>query len=206
MDGTLFDTENLTIPMWTVAGKKFGYNITRESVLKIIGISGEKGREVMLEEYGKDMPFEEIREEFRRLVKKEFDEKGVPKKPGLDFILDRLYAAKIPIALATSTRRATAIDTMKRAGIFDKFAAITGGDEVVNGKPAPDIFLLAAQKMGQDPSVCVGFEDSTAGLRGLRAAGIRSVFIKDIVEPPQEVLDTVWRKYNNLYEAAELFD
>jgi len=205
MDGLMFDTENMTIPLWEVAGRPYGYNLNRELVLRMVGISGEKARLVLLEEFGADFPYEKIRDDFRLLVKKEVEEKGVPKKPGLMYLLDRLRAAKIPLGVATSSRSPTAIDLLNKAGIIDRFTAITGGEEVTNGKPAPDIFLLAAKKLGQPPLSCVGFEDSTAGLRGLHAAGIRSVFIKDVLSPPEEVLATVWHRCNDLSEAAALF-
>jgi HAD superfamily hydrolase (TIGR01509 family) len=205
MDGLMFDTENLTIPLWETAGKPFGYNLTREIVLRMVGISGEKARRVLLEEFGADFPYDTIRDEFRLLVKKEMAEKGVPKKPGLMYLLDRLRAVNIPLGVATSSRGATAIDLLGKAGIIGYFKAITGGEEVKNGKPAPDIFLLAAEKLLTPPCNCVGFEDSTAGLMGLHSAGIRSVFIKDVVSPPEEVLAAVWRRCNDLSEAAALF-
>jgi len=204
MDGLMLDTERLTIPLWVEIGNKFRYNITVDTVIRMIGISAEGARKVLLEEFGEDFPYEKIRDEFRLLCKREFD-KGIPHKKGLVFLLDRLKDAKIPLAVATSTRRATAMEMLEKTGILNRFAAITGGDEVTNGKPAPDIFLLAAEKLRQHPSVCVGFEDSPAGLKGLHSAGIRSVFIKDVIEPPQEILETVWRRYNDLSEAAELF-
>jgi len=200
----MLDTERLTIPLWDEAGKKFGYRIPYDTVLKMVGISSQNARAVMFEEYGDDFPYEKIRDEFRILCKREY-EKGIPHKKGLDFLLDRLTAAKIPLGVATSTRRETAMENLEKAGILEKFTAITGGDEVENGKPAPDIFLLAAKKLGQPPSACVGFEDSPAGLRGLYAAGIRSVFIRDLIDPPPEVLETVWRKYGDLSEALVLF-
>lgn len=205
MDGLMFDTERLTIPLWTEAGINFGYNITVDVVLKMVGISSGKARLVLLDEYGADFPYDKIRDEFKLLVKREFDKNGVPHKPGLVYLLDRLCAAKIPLAVATSTHRNTAIDMLERAGVLDKFTAVTGGDEVENGKPAPDIFLAAAEKLGQPPSACAGFEDSPAGLRGLHAAGIRSIFIKDVIEPPQEVLSTVWKTCKDLSEAVDLF-
>jgi HAD superfamily hydrolase (TIGR01509 family) len=205
MDGLMFDTEKLTIPLWEAAGKSFGYNITYDILLRTIGISGEKARLVLLEEFGGDFPYEAIRGEYRLLVKKEIERNGVPQKPGLMYLLDRLRVANIPLGVATSSRTATAIDLLGKAGIIERFKAITGGEEVTNGKPAPDIFLLAAKKLGQPPAACVGFEDSTAGLMGLSVAGIRSIFIKDLLSPPQEVLDTVWRRCNDLSEAAALF-
>jgi len=205
MDGLMFDTENLTIPLWEVAGKPFGYNLTREIVLRMVGISGEKARQALIDEFGPDFPYEAIRDEYRILVSKEIEKNGVPKKPGLMYLLDRLRAANIPLGVATSTRSPRAIDLLERAGILDRFKALTCGEDITNGKPAPDIFLLAAKKLGQPPCNCVGFEDSTAGLMGLHAAGIRSVYIKDVLDPPEEVLATVWHKCNDLSEAAALF-
>lgn len=205
MDGTLFDTENLTIPMWEIAGKAYGYDITREIILKMIGISAAKSRLILLEEFGEDFPFEKISDYFRELYKEEREKNGIPKKAGVDLLLERLTAAKIPFGLATSSGVKTALYNLEKAGILDKFASITGGDEVKNGKPAPDIFLLAAEKLKTSPSDCVGFEDSTAGLQALYAAGIKSVFVKDVIDPPPEVLAKVWREYGNLAEAAELF-
>jgi HAD superfamily hydrolase (TIGR01509 family) len=202
MDGLMFDTENLTIPFWETAGKPFGYNITYDIVLRMVGISAEKSRLVMYEEFGADFPYDAIRDEFRNIVKKEVEKNGVPLKPGLMYLLDRLSAAKIPYGVATSSRTATAVNMLSKAGILDRFAALTCGEEVKNGKPAPDIFLLAAEKLGQSPSVCVGFEDSPPGLMGLHTAGIRSIFIKDLIEPPPEVLATVWQRCNDLKEAA----
>jgi HAD superfamily hydrolase (TIGR01509 family) len=205
MDGLMFDTENLTIPLWEVAGKPFGYNLTREIILRTVGISGERAQQLLLEEFGSDFPYEAIRDEFRVLVSKEIEKKGVPKKPGLMYLLDRLRAANIPLGVATSTRSPRAIDLLEKAGILDRFKALTCGEDIINGKPAPDIFLLAAKKLGQPPCNCVGFEDSTAGLIGLHAAGIRSVYIKDVLDPPAEVLATVWHSCNDLSEAAALF-
>jgi len=204
MDGLMLDTERLTIPLWDEAGIKFGYRIPYDTVLKMVGISSQNARAVMFKEFGDDLPYEQIRDEFRLLCKREY-EKGIPHKKGLVFLLDRLTAAKIPFGVATSTRRETAMEVLEKAGVLDRFTCITGGDEVANGKPAPDIFLLAAKKLKAHPSVCVGFEDSSAGLRGLHSAGIRSVFIKDLIEPPAEVLAAIWRTYGDLSEAAQLF-
>ena len=205
MDGLMLDTERVIVPVWGRAGEILGYNISQDVILKMVGISSENARVVMLDEFGGDFPYDQLREKARGLYKKEFEENGIPHKKGLICLLDHLAAAKIPLAVATSTRKATALEMLRMAGIVERFTAIVGGDEVVNGKPAPDIFLLAAEKLGQPPSACIGFEDSPAGLKGLCAAGIRSVFIKDLIEPPREVLTTVWRRFDDLSEAVQLF-
>ena len=205
MDGLMLDTERLSIPLWAEAGNIFGYIITEEIVLRMVGISSQKTRGLLLDEFGPDFPYDSVCEKFRVLVKKEIEKNGVPKKYGLIELLDRLASAKIPLAVATSTRRATALEMLGKADILDRFSAVVCGDDVVNGKPAPDIFLLAAEKLGQPPSACVGFEDSPPGLLGLHTAGIKSIFIKDLIEPSPEVLATVWHRCNDLTEAVALF-
>jgi HAD superfamily hydrolase (TIGR01509 family) len=205
MDGLMFDTEKPFIRLWSEIGKKYGYNIPRDVVMKMVGLNNDSSRIVMAQEYGEDFPYDKLREELRPHYNKEF-ENGIPHKKGLDFLLDRLSAAKIPMGVATSTRGTRAHEMLEQEGLLKKFTSVTSGDEIKRGKPAPDIFLLAAERLGQPPSACVGFEDSTAGLLGLHAAGIRSIFVKDLIEPPQEVLALVWRRCNDLAEAADILN
>jgi len=204
IDGLMLDTESPVIGFWAQAGKLLGWNISAEVVMRTIGITADSTRAIFLQEYGPDFPYERIRAEFSRLYYEEF-EKGAPHKSGLVFLLDHLSSLGIPLAVATSARRESAVWKLRKAGILDRFAALACGDEIRIGKPAPDIFLLAAERLGQKPSDCVGFEDSPAGLQGLHAAGIRSVFIKDLTDPPPEIRETIWRCCADLAEATGLF-
>ena len=205
VDGLMLDTESPVIGFWARAGKSLGWDISPEVVIRTLGITSEGTRAIFRQEYGPDFPYDRIRDEFHRFYYEEF-EKGVAHKSGLVFLLDHLSSLGIPLAVATSARREAAVWKLRKAGIVDRFASLACGDEIRNGKPAPDIFLLAAERLGQKPSDCVGFEDSPAGLQGLHAAGIRSVFVKDLVDPPPEILATVWRCCKDLAEAAELFE
>jgi len=205
MDGLMFDTEKPFIRFWAELGSEFGYNIPQDIVMRMVGLNNESSRAVMYEEYGEDFPFDKMVDKLRLLYKKE-REKGIPHKKGLLTLLDNLTAAKIPMGVATSTRIATATEMLRMAGVLDRFTAVTGGDEIKKGKPDPEIFLLAALRLGAQPSACVGFEDSPAGLAALHAAGIKSVFIKDLIEPPPDILSTVWRKCGDLAQAVQLFD
>jgi len=204
MDGLMLDTERPAVLFWTIAGRISGWEINEETVLRTLGVSGAGTRAIFMQEFGPDFPYDKVKGEYRRLYNEKF-EKAIDLKPGLITLLDHLSSLKIPIAVATSTRHDSAMAKLAVAGIQNKFDVIVGGDEITNGKPSPDIFLLAAEKLGKQPSECVGFEDSPAGLEGLHAAGIRSVFIKDMVEPPEEILSTVWRRCTDLAEAVELF-
>jgi len=203
MDGLMLDTERPYLPLWPLVAKPFGWDVSPETVQRAIGISGPDVRALFLREYGADFPFDAITAKLDELIEKEF-EKGVPHRPGLIVLLDHLASLGIPLAVATSTRRKKALWKLEKAGILDRFQVLASGDEVVNGKPAPDIFLLAAERLKKDPSRCIGFEDSPAGLRGLAAAGIRSVFVEDMVKPPEAVLATVWHICTDLSEAVDL--
>ncbi|MFP4267644.1 MAG: HAD family hydrolase, partial [Spirochaetaceae bacterium] len=81
-----------------------------------------------------------------------------------------------------------------------------GGDEVEQGKPAPDIFLRAAERAEIDPKECVVFEDSNNGIRAAHAAGMRPVMVPDIKAPEEEVRTMVYRIYSDLSEAAADID
>ena len=204
IDGLMLDTEGPAIHLWPVAGRNFGWDIKEETVLRTLGINDDDTCEIFKQELGRDFPYEKILNEFYRLYYEMF-EKGIAHKEGLIPLLDHFSSLKIPLAVATSSPVSGACIKLEKAGILDRFTALACGDEIDNGKPAPDIFLLAAKKLGVAPSGCVGFEDSAAGLMGLHLAGIRSVFVKDILMPPEEVLATVWKRCGNLAEAIELF-
>ncbi|MGQ9826927.1 MAG: HAD family hydrolase [Roseiflexus sp.] len=100
---------------------------------------------------------------------------GVTPLPGLMRFLDLLEQRQTKIGLATSAPQATVVPTLAALGIAGRFAAITLGDEVPHGKPAPDIFLETARRLDQSPEQCVVFEDSLAGIAAARAAGMRCI-------------------------------
>jgi HAD superfamily hydrolase (TIGR01509 family) len=205
MDGLLLDTERPAKDLWLKAARNRGWEISTEVVLRTTGIDEAGSRTIMMEEYGPDFPYREIREELRRMIHETTEREGIRWRPGLPVILDKLEGLGIPYGLATSTARKTALWKLEKAGLpAERFRVIVCGNEVERGKPAPDIFLRAAELLGLAPGDCLGFEDSPAGLRALAAAGIPSVFIKDMLEPPAEVLALVWRRCSGLAEAASL--
>ena len=120
--------------------------------------------------------------------------------PGAREALDELHAAGYPLALATSTYRSKAISRLDRFGLRDMFASITTGDEIENGKPAPDIFLLAAERMGVDPARCAVIEDSHNGVRSGHAAGAQVFMVPDMVPPTSEIEGMCAAILENLHE------
>lgn len=91
------------------------------------------------------------------------------------------------MAVASSSPKFQVEKNLVRAGVREYFDAVVSGEEVLHGKPAPDIFLLAAEKIGIDPKDCYVFEDSINGIRAGVAAGSASVMIPDITQPDEEI-------------------
>ena len=107
--------------------------------------------------------------------------------PGTIALIRRLAAAGAPCAVASGSTPSQIEDALAIAGVRDCFRAIVGSGEYERGKPAPDCFLLAARKLGADPSECTVFEDSEAGVAAGKAAGMRVVALKLPDHPPQDL-------------------
>jgi HAD superfamily hydrolase (TIGR01509 family) len=97
--------------------------------------------------------------------------------PGLRPALARLAGAGLPLAVASSGTRAYVEHVLAGLGVADAFAAVVSGEEVADGKPAPDVYLLAAERLGADPADCVAVEDAPHGIAAARAAGMRVVAV-----------------------------
>ena len=109
----------------------------------------------------------------------------MPVKEGAYEVLTYLREHGYKVALATSTPWETVEDHLARTDMAGYFDVIVTGDMIENGKPAPDIYLLAAERLGVDPADCVGVEDSPNGVRSVHAAGMRAVMIPDMVDQAQ---------------------
>lgn len=135
-----------------------------------------------------------------------FTEHGLPLKPGVPEVFDRLHALGCKVALVTSTIRVNADRIFSKSDIFTQFDLIVTGDRVKNGKPAPDIFLLAAEALGLRPSECAVAEDSKNGILSAHAAGMLPVFIPDLVSPPDHVKPLIWKTIPTLEHLSGLVE
>ncbi len=201
MDGLLFDTEKLCMEMWQEQGKKEGYSFSNELFYRCIGRNNKDTKQIVTENLGENFPYEDFRKKASSAMRDHMDKAGPPKKQGVNEIFSFLSEHGIKIALATSTSRENATWMIKKAGLFDFFNAFAFGNEVEHGKPEPDIFLHAAGLLHVNPDNCVVYEDSEAGLRAAYSAGMKSVFIKDLLDPPEEVLSKVWKSCKTLDES-----
>ena len=121
-------------------------------------------------------------------------------------MLSYLKAHGYKVGMATSTPWDTVKDHLERTDMMGYFDTVVTGDMIEHGKPAPDIYLLAAERLGVDPAECIGVEDSMSGVRSIHAAGMRAVMIPDLVEPSPEVEALVWRKLDCLTDMVPLLE
>lgn len=208
MDGIIFDTERLACDVWRSVAGEAGFEMHDRLFLSCVGLNNRDTKSFVMREMGNGFPYDEIHETARERIRQEMDRHGPPEKTGIRTLLSFFKDHSIPIALATSTSEASARWMLNRAGLSPYFSALAFGCEVSKGKPAPDIFLLARDRLSKtriiDPSKIVVFEDSPAGLTAAGDAGMYCVFVPDLVEPPQNVLSRVWRRISRIDEAAKV--
>ena len=204
MDGTLFDTEPISAHIWKEVGREAGYVVPDRVLQSIIGMSYPGGRRVFKAAMGDGFPFDTLCAEKIRRQNQWYDTHDVPLKKGVHEILD--YAAKngISCAVASSSPIVQIEKLLGQAGISDRFAYLQSGEDIVRGKPAPDIFLTACAHFGIDPADALVFEESANGLKAAAAGRIRSVWIPDIAVIPENVADTVWLQASSLAEVPRL--
>jgi HAD superfamily hydrolase (TIGR01509 family) len=199
MDGLLFDTERLFLELTKKTEAEIGYRIPYELHLQAIGRSFADVAELFRGHFGPDFPMETFFRRTKERVNEHVRAYGMPVKPGVVELLGALAERGLPRVLASSSPLRLIRESLRAAGMEREFASVTGGDEVERGKPAPDIFLLAARRMEAEPGSCVVFEDSNNGIRAARAAEMRAVMVPDIKPPEDEVRDLAFGVYPDLH-------
>lgn len=188
MDGLMLDTERLAIPAWQDAKDAVGVDFDMSLLDAMVGRNYQDCRAMILERHGDAFPTDRLMEAWHVAYDAIVERDGIAIKHGLIGLLDWLEQQDVPKAVATSTRRSRAIPKLAFAGLATRFAALVGGDEVARGKPAPDIFLLAAERLGASPSSCLVLEDSAPGVRAALAAGMTAIMVPDQHAPPPDIL------------------
>lgn len=201
IDGLMIDSERVSQRSWAQVMADAGYDLTETIYLQMIGRTEKDVKGILAEEFGADFPFKEMyhRREVRFLEM--IAQNGIPTKPGLIELLEWIRLKSIAYAVASSTYCTLAESKLNAAGIRGYFTTIVTGDEVVNGKPAPDLFLAAARKLGVDPHGCVVLEDSQAGIQAAHAAGMYPILVPDMQPIDPEVVKLAHRMVSTLDQA-----
>lgn len=181
MDGLMFDTEHLTSDAWIQVGIRHGLPITEALMHPMRGLPLEGCIRIFKEKLGDDFDYWGLRKERVAYVDQWIRENGMPVKPGLEELLEWLKKHGYEIALATSTYQSLADRFLDIAGVSPYFTCRVYGDMIMQGKPAPDIFLHAAGMLGNPPQECLVLEDSYAGVEAGWRAGMTVIMIPDML-------------------------
>jgi len=172
-DGTLVDSEPLSGEAWRRAIDPYGYTITDEDIANVVGRNYTYTHAYLAERAPLPAP-EVFWPQLRELLFELFDTQLQPFADALSAVAD-LQVRGVPIAVASSSFRERLDRTLARAGLH--FDVTIAGDEVSRGKPAPDMFLLAAERLNLDPARCVVVEDSGPGVEAGVAAGMKTLAV-----------------------------
>ncbi len=202
MDGLMLDSERALLGCLAQAGSEAGHDLPEDFLLSLIGSSDAVTRQRISDRIGAGAVDALLHDSYAR-----YDDvvaAGVPHRPGIIDLLDTLAAHGVPRAVATSTRRPLALRKLESAGLLRYFEHVATSSDVAHAKPAPDIYLLAAHKLGVEPAHCLALEDSPTGVRAALAAGMHVIQIPDLLEPDESVRALGHRIAGSLHEVRGL--
>lgn len=177
-DGVVFDTEELSILAFRRVAAQFGAVYTREDCGRFIGCDTRVVLQLINDDHAIEIdPADYVSRRDNMYEQCCAEANGPRAMPGAVETLDWLDAKGVPYAMASSASPSKLRFNLERTGLLPRFPVHVNGDEVERGKPAPDIFLEAARRLGVDIGRCIVVEDSINGLKGARAAGAAVIAI-----------------------------
>lgn len=188
MDGLLLDTERVCMRVFKQACAAQNVPFLEEVYLSIIGCNSAGIEQIIREGYGAELDYPALHNEWKKRYNAVVLHQAIPVKEGVVALLDWFKRHDIALAVATSTSKDVALVKLRLAKLDHYFANITTGCEVKQGKPDPEIYLLAAKRLGIEPSRCLAFEDSNNGAKAAVAANTMTYQVPDLVEPTAEVM------------------
>ena len=202
MDGLLFDTECLYRDAILEVAGALGIALTEETYLQTIGMSQTATRAFFTDQFGANFKFDE----FWSAAAERFNHAaadGVALKPGVRELLDYLHVQRIPCGIATSSHHHDAARHLAVHDLSDRFDCIVAHGDYTRGKPHPDPYLMAAERLEKAPNVCLALEDSHNGVRAASAAGMITVMVPDLISPTPESRDLCALVADNLHQVLD---
>ena len=201
MDGTLLDTQKIYMPAWKWAGEIQGFSDMDKTALLMCG-TNEVGSTKYLKDHFPTLDIVKFKADAEDYVNENLT---IRYKEGVKETLDFLKEKGIKLGLASGTSREKAIKRLNFVNALDYFDVTVCGNEVENGKPAPDIFLKAANLLGAKPEECIVFEDSDNGIKSGYNAGMKVIGIPDVKPFTEDLKSMLYAEFDRMDKAIELF-
>ena len=207
MDGLMVDTESLATEAFIHSAKKQGYDMTKEETLLVLGFTTKSIYEFW-ENYFKnsDVSGKQLVDDHYKYIENILFTTGPRKMPYIEELLKYLKESNYKVAVASSSNMNHIINNMEKTGLKKYIDEFASGAEVENGKPAPDVFLLAAERLGVKQEECLVLEDSKAGVLAGSSAGAKVIMVPDMFSPDDECKEKVYKIVGNLGEVISILE
>ena len=186
MDGLIFNTEDIYRDAVMATASDGGHDVPLPFYLSTVGLSGEATRLAFIERYGDGFDYDS----FWTLASNRFSEMARSQlrlKAGVTELLDLLDEIRLPRAICTSSRHEDVRNNLATGGLVDRFQTVIARGDYVSGKPHPEPFLKAAERLGLAPESCVALEDSYHGVRSASGAGMMTIMVPDLFPPTADI-------------------
>lgn len=207
MDGLMIDTESLSTEAFINSAKAQGYNMTKEETLKVLGFTKASIYQFWIDYFqGTNVDGKKLVDDHYEYIENVLYTVGPKKMPYVEELLKYLRENNYKIAVASSSDTADIKNNLEKTKLEKYIDEIASGAEVENGKPAPDVFLLAAERLGVDAKDCLILEDSKAGIKAGKASGAMVFMVPDMFTVDKECEDTADRILTNLGEVIGILE
>lgn len=204
VDGTLVDSEVVFVKAAIKNMEVNGYNIPMSAIMGIIGQNRIAGRKLIESTQDDSFDYDKYIKDYEKIRSEILENEPLKLKKGAINILNYCKEHDIKMAIATSTYREKQIKVLTNLGIIGYFDYMVFGDEIKNSKPAPDIYLKVYEHYNLDKDEMIIYEDSNNGILSGYNAGIKVVYIKDIVDVKEETLALCYKQVKDLDEGIEI--
>ncbi|MFA5982557.1 MAG: HAD family phosphatase [Methylococcaceae bacterium] len=206
MDGLLIDSETGYCYAWQQAAATMGYEFSNEFCWSMSGLHGELVMQALRAYCGADFNLAQFSQLCTQYWQAHVSQHGIPLKQGVHNMLALVQQHDLPYALATNSNQKNTETCLRLAGILGQFPRRFTQDDVVMGKPAPDLFLTAAASLKVEISRCLVLEDSHAGILAANKAGAYAVLIPSVTPVKPETLQLCQHMATNLAQLAQMLD
>lgn len=204
LDGLLIDTETISKRAWERAALEFGFEFTNSLYRKIAGRSMISAEEVLKSHLAGYISVDDYINRASYFYNKDIDTNGTPLMPGTSELLDYLDLSDLKVAIVTSTSIEQAQRKLKISRLDERIKTVVSSEEVENGKPAPDLFILAAERLSTAVGQCMVVEDAEHGIVGASTAGMIPVMVPGTLPPSDYVKQISYKIVPTLIEVINI--
>ncbi len=207
MDGTITDTERIYNKYWNSCSKELGMtDFTYQDSLDLRSLNHEDSKALMQKRHGSSVDYDLLHRTVADRVSLYLQDHPVPLKPGINEVLSACHENGLMAVVVTATNLKSARERLSKAGLLSSFDQVISAHEAKHGKPHPDPYLLAAERIGLSPADCLAVEDSPNGCMSAIAAGMDTCMVPDLTYPSDQLKKRLYAVAHSLSDIISLIE